>query len=133
MKRGSIHFILASFALLPGCTKSSLVPIDSSLIAKWSYVEYYRSIGGPGEWLPVEPANQKIEFKSDGSFLPAESFLKGVTNYEIVDSVTIKFLPASTPSGYQLMGYQIDTVERKLYLYPVNPSCIEGCSSKFRR
>ncbi len=100
---------------------------------KWTYIEYFFSIGGPGQWHPVTPSNQTIEFKTDGSFIPAGSFLKPATKFEIVDSVTIKFQPASTPSGYILMGYLIKAAERELYLYPVNPACIEGCNNKFKR
>jgi hypothetical protein len=117
-----------------GCRKSDkLEPIENSVIGKWTYVEYFYSIGGPGHWHAVTPPNQTIEFKSDGSFIPANSFLNGATKFEIIDSVTIKFHPASTPSGYILMGYFIKTLKRELNLYPVNPFCIEGCSSKFKR
>jgi hypothetical protein len=135
MNRISILFLFLVFSII-GCTKSSYRnsnPIDNSLVARWTYVEYYFSIGGPGEWHPVQPANQEIEFKSDGSFVSTESFLKGVTRYEIIDSVTIKVKPVSRPSGYMLMGYKINTIDRELYLYPVDPYCIEGCGNKFKR
>ena len=113
--------------------KKSIEPIENSLIGKWAYTEYYISSGGPGEWRAVTPPNQTIEFKPDGTFIPSESFLKDANRFEILDSVTVKFQPASTPSGFILMGYIIDTMERELQMYPVNPMCIEGCSSKFTR
>jgi len=113
--------------------KKSIEPIESSLIGKWTYTEYYISIGGPGEWRAVTPPNQTIEFKPDGTFIPSESFLKDANRFEILDSVTVKFQPVSTPSGFILMGYIIDTMERELQMYPVNPMCIEGCSNKFTR
>ena len=117
-----------------GCGKSDkLEPIENSVIGKWTYIEYFFSIGGPGQWHTVTPANQTIEFKPDGSFIPASSFLNGFTKFEIVDSVTIKFQPASTPAGYILMGYYINRLRRELHLSPINPACIEGCSSKFKR
>ncbi|HEV8284888.1 MAG TPA: hypothetical protein VGQ09_11300 [Chitinophagaceae bacterium] len=117
-----------------GCKKSDkLEPIDNNIIGKWTYVEYFFSIGGPGQWHPVTPANQTIEFKPDGSFVSVNSFLNGATRFEMVDSVTIKFQPASTPSGFILMGYLIKTANRELYLYPISPRCIEGCSNKFKR
>ena len=113
--------------------KKSIEPIESSLIGKWTYTEYYISSGGPGEWRAVTPPNQTIEFKPDGTFIPSESFLKDANRFEILDSVTVKFQPVSTPSGFILMGYIIDTMERELQMYPVNPMCIEGCSNKFTR
>jgi hypothetical protein len=119
--------------LISGCKKSDLVPIDKNLIGKWTYAEYYYSIAGPGQWHPVEPANQTIEFKSGGSFISSESFLKTTTKFEMVDSATIKFQPASTSSGYILMGFSINTVRKELYMYPVSPMCIEGCNNKFKR
>jgi hypothetical protein len=126
----SLIFLVVIF----GCRKSDkLEPIENSVIGKWTYIEYFYSTGGPGQWHAVTPANQTIEFKSDGSFIPASSFLNGVTRFEMVDSVILKFKPASTPSGYILMGYFIKTLKRELHLYPVNPGCIEGCSSKFKR
>ncbi len=128
--------ILIFLVFILGCSKSDntkLKPIENTIIGKWTYIEYFFSTGAPGKWHPVTPANQTIEFKSDGSFISAESFLKDATEFEIVDSVTIKFQPASTPSGYILMGYSIKTAERELYLSPVNPICIEGCSNKFKQ
>jgi len=131
MNRNVILFLALTFCAV-GCTKSTVGPIADSLIGTWTYVEYFYSVGGPGSWHPA-PANQKIEFKSDGSFSSTEFFLKGVNRYEIVDSVTIKFQPVSRPSGYMLMGYKMDSSLGDLYLYPVDPYCIEGCSNKFRR
>jgi hypothetical protein len=133
MKITSILYLLLVF-LITACNKSANVnkePIDKTLTGKWTYTEYFFSTGSPGSWHPVSPANQTIEFKADGTFMPAESFLKTANRFEMVDSVTIKFQPASTATGYILMGYQIKTAERELYLYPVNPLCIEGCSNKF--
>ena len=92
--------------------KKSIEPIENSLIGKWTYTEYYYSIGGPGEWHPVTP-KQTIEFKPDGTFIPSESFLKDANHFEILDSVTVKFQPASTPSGFILMRYSIDTVRER--------------------
>jgi hypothetical protein len=124
---------LTLLILISGCKKSNLEPIENTLIGKWTYTEYYISPGGPGEWRAVTPPNQTIEFKSNGKFIPCESFLEGSNRFEILDSVTVKFEPASTPSGFLTMGYSIDTAARELQMWPVNPMCIEGCSSKFKR
>jgi hypothetical protein len=128
-----LHFLSLIFLVfILGCRKSSLEPIENSLIGKWTYTEYYQSVGGPGQWQPVTPPGQTIEFKPDGRFL-SSLFLKDATHFKILDSVTIKFQPASTASGYILMAYSIDTAVRELLMYPVNPFCIEGCSNKFKR
>ena len=128
-----IQILLLPLLLFAIACKKSVEPVANSLIGKWTYTEYYISIGGPGEWRAVTPPNQTIEFKPDGTFIPSESFLKDANRFEILDSVTVKFQPASTPSGFILMGYIIDTMERELQMYPVNPMCIEGCSNKFTR
>ena len=131
-----LFFALALLLFILGCKKLNIAksdPIVNSVIGKWTYTEYFYSIGGAGQWHPIVPTDQTIEFKPDGSFISADSFLKGANQFNIIDSVTIKFQPASTPSGYILMGYLIKTPERELYLYPVNPMCIEGCSNKFKR
>ena len=128
-----IQLLLLLLLLFATACKKSVEPIENSLIGKWTYTEYYISIGGPGEWRPVTPPKQTIEFRSDGTFIPSESFVKEANHFEILDSVTIKFQPASTSSGFILMGYSIDTLARELQMYPVNPMCIEGCSNKFKR
>jgi len=130
----SLVLSLLFFAI--ACKKSGnriIEPIDNGLIGKWTYTEYYYSIGRPGDWHSVTPPKQTVEFKPDGTFIPSESFLKDANHFEILDSVTVKFQPASTPSGFILMGYSIDPGARQLLMYPVNPMCIEGCSNKFTR
>jgi len=121
---------LTLLILLAGCKKVKIEPIESTLIGKWSYTEYYIGTGGPTDWKPVNPPMQTIEFKADGTFIPCESFLNDANHFEIVDSVTVKFQP--TISGSTLMAYSIDTVARELLMSPV-PNCIEGCAYKFRR
>jgi hypothetical protein len=106
---------------------------QSRILGKWNYAKRYYSIGGPGEWHKIEPDSQSIEFKSDGSFLPTESFLPGARKYEVIDSAKIRFTPASTQSGYILMGYSLENGGEELYLYPVDPICIEGCNNQFTR
>lgn len=130
----TIHFFLLLVLFTAfGCSKQEATADENSIIGKWTYTEHFYSTGSPGQWYPVVPANQKIEFKSDGKFIPAESFLKGANRFEFIDSATIKIYPATTSSGFILMGYIIKEAGRELYLYPVDPICIEGCSSKFKR
>jgi hypothetical protein len=111
--------------------KESKTP--NPLTAKWIHTETMYSVGGPAEWHLVEPAGQQIELKEDGSFISSASFLKGANKYELVDSVTIKFQPASAPPGYILMKYQLDAAGKELYLSQIEPACIEGCGEKFKR
>ena len=131
-----LNLVIISIVLSGACRKTDPEiggKSAQSLIGKWTYTDYFYSIGGPGEWHPVEPANQTIEFKADGSFVPAESFLKGVTRYEVLDSIRIKFHPTSTASGFTLMGYSIEKAGKELKMYPIDPLCIEGCNNRFRR
>ena len=127
-----LSLVLLFFAI--ACEKSSnrIIEPENGLVGKWTYTEYYMSIGGPVEWHPVSP-KQTIEFKSNGTFIPCESFLKEANHFEILDSVTVKIEPAATPMGYILMRYDIKPFEGSLYLSPANPICIEGCSNKFER
>jgi hypothetical protein len=118
--------------LVAGCKKSNVAPpIESSLIGRWTYTENYFGDGvSPVHWQPAIPANQTIEFKSDGTFVACESFLKDADHFEILDSVTIRFhYPAG---GLPVMNYSIDTVAGELVMSPV-PWCIEGCAYKFKR
>lgn len=134
MKKKIIQLFILSFMLF-SCKKSSLTsnPIGNSLIGQWTCTEYWYSLGGVGEWHAVQPANQTIEFKSDGTFISAESFLKEANRFEIIDSATVKFQPSTNASGLQLMSYKIDTIKRELTMSPINPICIEGCANKFKR
>jgi len=126
---------LTLLILILGCKKNIAKSdfIENSIIGKWTYTDHFYSIGAAGGWHAVVPANQTIEFKPDGIFISTDSFLKGVNKFQIIDSVTIKFQTTSTSSGYILMGYLINNNKRELYLYPVNPVCIEGCNNKFTR
>jgi len=91
---------LLSIALLffaIACKKSGnkiIEPVENSLKGKWTYTEYSYSVGGPGEWRPVSPPKQTIEFMPNGTFVPCESFLKEANHFEILDSVTVKIEPA---------------------------------------
>ncbi len=105
---------------------------SGSLAGKWEYTEHYVSIGGPGKWQPVQPAGQIVDFKSDGTFSSVVSFSETFRKYEIIDSTTVKFTPASTASGFVLMRYELNG-EGNLLLHPIEPMCIEGCSHKFKR
>lgn len=122
---------------LGSCKKGNHGPLppvltfDSTVAGNWTYTAYNIGTGGPGVWNNADPANQHAEFKGDSSFSSDVSFLKEANHYSVIDSVTIKFTPSSRPEGYFLMGFHIKTAERALYLFPVNPICIEGCTYKF--
>jgi hypothetical protein len=124
------YLVLALLIFAIAC-KKSVEPIQSDLIGKWTFTESYISPAGPTDWQPVTPPNQTIEFKSDGTFIPCESFLKDANHFEIVDSVTVKIQPAV--QGFTLMKYEIKSSDEALYLTPTNPGCIEACIYKFER
>jgi len=130
-----LQFLSILLVFTISCKKSgdkTVESIDSSLIGKWTYTEYYYSPGaGPIEWQPVSPPGQTIEFKSDGTFVPCQSLLKDADHFEILDSVTVKFRPGNN-YGTDVMNYSIDTIAGELIMMPV-PVCLEGCAYKFKR
>jgi hypothetical protein len=134
--KSKLIFGLLLLIVSAGCSKMTIdntESIENAVAGKWTYTEYFYSTGSPGQWYPVTPANQTIEFKADGSFTGTASFLKEATHFVIVDSATIKFQPSTKPAGYTLMNYRVKTTGRELILSPLDPICIEGCSDKFKR
>ena len=132
----TIYFIALTILVFDFCCSKrpiSAEPLNKDILGKWTWVENFYSIGGAGQWHTVTPVSQTIEFKPNGSFVSPNAFLNGATRYELVDSITIKFQPASTASGYILMQYKMDAGGSVLYLQPLDPRCIEGCNNKFRR
>jgi hypothetical protein len=130
MKKQFVTPFLVVFML--ACKKSEVQPIGNTLIGKWVYTASNIGIAGPGQWVPGTPPNQTIEFKSDGSFISTNHFW-AETQFQTVDSVTIKFWPNRTVHGYTLLGYVIDTIAGDLLMHPVDPMCIEGCEYKYHR
>lgn len=116
--------------LLPGCKREK---INNALIGKWNYTDYYLGIGGPGAWHSVTPAGQTIEFRANGSFAGSESFLSNFNTYRVNDTATVRFMSGWNISGSITMGYEVHAADNTLFLYPVNPRCIEGCNNKFKR
>ena len=92
---------------------------------------YYSSDVGPAEWRTVTPTGQTIEFKSDGTFVPCEYFMKNADHFEILDSVTVKLTPGII-SAANVMRYSIDTTAGELVMVPV-PTCADDCADKFKR
>lgn len=133
MKPVAIIFFALSLSCFISCKKGAVLPVDFDLKGKWLYKEYGYSIGGPMIWQAPLPANQYIEFKEDGTFVPAEGFLKGSSRYQKTDSITLQFSPVQTATGYAKMRCVIDSVSGILHLWPVEPACIEGCSNRFVR
>jgi hypothetical protein len=129
----SLYLVTFACLLLAISCRKTLDPVPASLIGAWEYTENYYSAGGPGSWHPVTPSGQKIEFRTDGTFIPCETFLKGATHFATVDSVTIRVSPVATALGSILLGFKFSPDGRELHLYPVDPICIEGCDNKFRR
>jgi len=130
----SLFILLTILLVSASCSKPvpEKVPYPvNTLIGKWKYTEHYMSIGGPGQWYLVQPPNQTVEFKADGTFQSAASFSTTFSRYEITDSATVKFTPAPNPTGSVVMKYEFNSVTNTLLLYPVEPMCIEGCAYKF--
>ena len=138
MKQSSIVLFFAVL-VLAGCGKEEEGEVinkgdgDTGLAGKWRYSEQFYSAGPPGSWTPVQPANQYIEFKDDGTFVSVPGFVSGANRYEIVDSITVKISPANTANGFITYQYQVSETGDQLILSPSDPICIEGCASKFVR
>jgi hypothetical protein len=134
MKRLAYILLLFVGIFLNACKKSQENhPVDFNLVGHWIYTQNSIGIGPPGVWRDAEPPNEVIEFKADGIFVPSKDFMPGATNYERIDSVTLKILLTSTPNGYIKMLYKIDSVDGRLTLQPIEPLCIEGCAYRFAR
>ena len=136
MTRITFFIFIVLAVTITACKKSAdnnNEPIDHNLTGKWIYTENGFSIGGPMIWRNAAPANQVIEFKANGTFIASENFLSGVTSYEKLDSITLKFQPVSLSPGYIKMRYSIDSADGRLYLSPFEPLCIEGCADRFVR
>jgi hypothetical protein len=129
----AISLIALACLLLISCKKSHIEPIGNNLVGRWSYAQYYQSVGGPGEWRNVDPAHQTIEFRADGTFLPSPSFLPAAKAFRLVDSATISIQPASSTISEIVFHFVIDTPRRELVMYQTNPACFEGCAYKFRK
>ncbi len=133
-----LFFLILPMAFIgAGCSKSGSTntvadPYSKTFTGKWIFTEQKIGNGGPGEWLPVQPANQYVLFKPDSGVNSNVSFLNTATVYSILDSTRVKFLPISSPSLSSLMMYKIDSVKGELTLSPLELLCIEGCSYKFR-
>jgi len=70
---------LALLLFTIACEKSSnkiIEPNENGLLGKWTYTEYYMSIGGPGEWHSVSPPKQTIELNRTEPLSLANHFLK---------------------------------------------------------
>jgi hypothetical protein len=130
-------YSLLLLSLLISCRKPHIGKYsddDQYLVGKWLYTDQYKSIGGPGEWEPIKPPGQTIEFKKNGKFEGSETFFKEARRYEFVDSAQVKISPVSNSTGYIIMRYTLANNNRELQLHPYKPViCIEGCSSRFSR
>ncbi|MEP6747664.1 MAG: hypothetical protein ABJB86_08055 [Bacteroidota bacterium] len=127
---------VVSFGLLNnGCKKSAIGSANiasSSITGKWTYAEYYFSIGGPANWQPVITSNQFIELKADGTFSSNLSPFTSVLYYGLVDSNHIKFNKQPGQDAL-LYFYTLDLVKHTLTLSDAINICIEGCAQKFKR
>jgi len=129
----SLLLVIILAVLAIGCKKSGKDhsnPVHS-IIGKWTLDSYFYSAGGPGSWHPADKNNpQWIVFSANGSF-SANMVFYGANKYELVDSTHIKFTPSTTPGGFALVYYHIDSLQGVLQMSPTNPVCIEGCGWRF--
>jgi hypothetical protein len=107
-------------------------PLYQSIAGKWNYTENGVSSGGPMQWLTV-PAGEWIEFKSDGSVGTNIPAFSGVTSFQVLDSARVKILIPTFSKGYVIERFTFSSTDGSLLLTPLEPACIEGCGSRFKR
>jgi hypothetical protein len=97
---------------------------------QWRLVEVFYSIGGPGSWHPADPATQVLViFATDGRFITTKNGIvdaSGSGTYQTTDSVRYSIQVANAKLGAEIKN-------SSLYIYPVDPLCIEGCNSRYVR
>lgn len=135
MRHLLILIIIWSVAFV-SCKKSPIQTDESfskNLIGKWKYTQNFYSIGGPLIYRSTDNLKQWIVFNDDGSFNSNMPQFKSFANYEIQDSIKVKFITPLQPSGFRLYFYFLDSVKHSLSLSPANFICIEGCGDIFKR
>lgn len=116
------------------CKKTLLETPDGSsknITGKWKYSQTFYSDGGPLIYKPTAYLNQWVNFNSNSSFLSNMPAFKDFNNYEIEDSVKLKFTSALQPE--RLYFYHIDSLQNSLSLSPADFICIEGCGDIFQK
>ncbi len=108
-------------------------PFSKNLNGKWKYAQNFYSIGGPLIYRSTDNLKQWVVFNADGSFNSNMPEFGSFANFEIQDSIKVKFTTPLQPSGFRLYFYFLDSVKHSLSLSPADFICIEGCGDIFKR
>ncbi len=138
MKNG-LYILL--MIILAACTRTGngFAPVpftNTNYLGRWNMVaKQSPGIGGFGIWSAA-PAGQYMTIDNTGQV--GGNTFTDVTGYQVVDSVTIKFIAPSQPAGFYLFNYKLDTVAKAFFFYIRVPDgttmCIEGCGGyRFER
>ena len=124
------------FVLLNSCGKSTEKKADTRLGAQlyggWMFTGSYYSIAGPEEWHPADTTGISVIFAENGT-LQTNGIYTGANRYIMIDSTTVEIQPLPTEKGYARFSFKVTENGNKLTLSPIDPACIEGCSSVFVR
>jgi hypothetical protein len=139
MKRITTVILLA--VLMTACTRSAdpvIAPTNfpNTYLGTWRLVaKQAPGLGPVGVWTNAA-AGMSIILAENGQ-ITGNTFTD-VTQYQIIDSNTVKLIAPSQTAGFYLFDYTIDTVQKALFFY-VRPadgvsSCFEGCGTyRFER
>ncbi|MFB9863045.1 hypothetical protein EFA69_03275 [Rufibacter immobilis] len=106
---------------------------NAIVTGKWQLEEYYMSIGGPGSWTKADPAQPSIiEFKANGDYISGKEDCSG--QYSVANGQDI-IITVSCSTGYVKQSELIGKIQPtgELTIVPTSPTCIEGCSYKYKR
>lgn len=121
--------------LLAGCQIDEM-PFQSNpegLVGTWKLVARASSSGG----MPVESRvhdGLQISFLSNHTFVvqPAEECGSGFFYYDEGELVLDLFCNGAEEKT-QTLVYQVDFIDDKMRLYPMEPRCIEGCWYDYKK
>lgn len=132
MKKATLLLLNGIFLISLACQKKQSSG-QTTLTGTWKFTESYFSIGGPANWRPADPPGQTITFNADGRFQHSGGIFNTYSEFQQVDSVTIRLIPTTRSSIAPEFRFTIDGGGDVLTLTPTNPVCIEGCAYRFER
>lgn len=111
--------------------KSEQSPFPQVIYGKWELTDTQSAgIGPPGVWAKAVPSGRWLVISENGTI--AGSVFPAATGFQMLDSSTVKVTDPSQEAGFRLFSFQLDTVQKALFLFKRPPNggfCIEGCGS----
>ena len=99
---------------------------SDSIYGKWKLMQYYYSIGGPGEWRQASSENTSfLEFKEDGKVTHSGPNIQTYSEGFRLSKDTIVFVRTSDEIKVK---YELKNNTLRIF-----PPCIEGCGQAYVR